>query len=210
MTKKSRGSEWRQSYNPQAVVDACGSQSVLGSGVSGCVNDQQELVADVDSMPETMDTVERALVGNAFTSGSSPSGQGRCKRIWSRTTIRKRYRLRKQTVERVFGIVRQALGFGQFHLRGLTKVDGEGKLVMLAHKLQTPAQPSGRLNPFVAVPSPVSRALNGTRWRARTLAVAEHHRTTAQPATASLTPRRPDCVAGLSERLRDNPSPADC
>lgn len=46
---------------------------------------------------------------------------------------RKRYRLRKQTVEPVFGIVKHVLGFRQFHLRGLAKVNGEWKLVMLAY-----------------------------------------------------------------------------
>ena len=43
------------------------------------------------------------------------------------------YRLRKQTVEPVFGIVKHVLGFRQFRLRGLEKVDGEWKLVLLAY-----------------------------------------------------------------------------
>ena len=43
------------------------------------------------------------------------------------------YRLRKQTVEPVFGIVKQAMGFRQFLLRGLEKVEGEWALVTLAY-----------------------------------------------------------------------------
>ena len=43
------------------------------------------------------------------------------------------YRLRQQTVEPVFGIIKQALGFRQFHLRGLEKVNGEWLLVCLAY-----------------------------------------------------------------------------
>ena len=39
---------------------------------------------------------------------------------------RERYRLRKQTVEPVFGIVKEAMGFGRFLLRGLEKVEGSG------------------------------------------------------------------------------------
>ena len=44
-----------------------------------------------------------------------------------------RYRLRQQTVEPVFGIVKQAMGFRQFLLRGIEKVEGERSLVTLAY-----------------------------------------------------------------------------
>ena len=172
LMKKSGSSEWRQSYNAQAVVDADGSQLVLGARVSGCANDKRELVADVDSVPETVGTVERALADNGYASGGevetledrgvdvlvSTRKEDRRRRHdfrpetpekppkepkseWvlkmrekmARDDNRKRYGLRKQTVEPVFGIVKQVLGFRQFHLRGLTKVDGEWKLVMLAY-----------------------------------------------------------------------------
>ena len=46
---------------------------------------------------------------------------------------RVRYHLRRQTVEPVFGIVKQEMGFRQFLLRGLDKVEGEWALVMLAY-----------------------------------------------------------------------------
>jgi transposase len=46
------------------------------------------------------------------------------------------YRLRKQTVEPVFGIVKQALGFRQFLLRGLDKVNLEWKLITCAYNLK--------------------------------------------------------------------------
>jgi transposase len=48
---------------------------------------------------------------------------------------RSRYRLRKGTVEPVFGIVKHARGFRQFLLRGATKVAGEWSLVTTAHNL---------------------------------------------------------------------------
>ena len=44
-----------------------------------------------------------------------------------------RYRLPQQTVEPVFGIVKQAMGFRQFLLRGIEKVEGEWSLVTLAY-----------------------------------------------------------------------------
>lgn len=46
---------------------------------------------------------------------------------------RQKYRLRKQTVEPVFGIIKKCMGFTQFHLRGLKKVDGEWQLLTLAY-----------------------------------------------------------------------------
>jgi transposase len=46
------------------------------------------------------------------------------------------YGLRKQTVEPVFGIIKGALGFRRFLLRGLEKVTGEWSLVSLAYNLK--------------------------------------------------------------------------
>lgn len=43
------------------------------------------------------------------------------------------YRLRKQTIEPVFGIIKSVLGFRHFLLRGLKKVSGEWSLVTLAY-----------------------------------------------------------------------------
>ncbi len=58
---------------------------------------------------------------------------------------RRRYRLRQQTVEPVFGIIKQVMGFRRFMLRGIEKVSGEWQLVCLAynckrlHRLLQPA-----------------------------------------------------------------------
>jgi len=49
---------------------------------------------------------------------------------------RELYKLRKQTVEPVFGIIKQALGFRQFLLRGLGKVNLEWTLVTCAYNLK--------------------------------------------------------------------------
>lgn len=46
------------------------------------------------------------------------------------------YRLRKSTVEPVFGIIKETLGFRQFSLRGLVKAAGEWNLVCLAYNLK--------------------------------------------------------------------------
>jgi transposase len=49
---------------------------------------------------------------------------------------RAKYRLRKQTVEPVFGTIKQWMGFRQFLLRGHEKVSGEWKLVTLAYNMK--------------------------------------------------------------------------
>lgn len=48
---------------------------------------------------------------------------------------RSRYRLRKQTVEPVFGQIKQARGFRRFLLRGRNKVRGEWAMIWTAHNL---------------------------------------------------------------------------
>ena len=46
------------------------------------------------------------------------------------------YAKRKQTVEPVFGVIKQAMSFRQFLLRGLDKVNGEWELVCLAYNVK--------------------------------------------------------------------------
>ena len=48
---------------------------------------------------------------------------------------RQRYALRMQTVEPVFGQIKQCRGFRQFLLRGLEKVNGEWSLICTGHNL---------------------------------------------------------------------------
>ena len=43
------------------------------------------------------------------------------------------YKRRKQTVEPVFGIIKSAMGFTRFRLRGLAKVASEWTLIALAY-----------------------------------------------------------------------------
>ena len=49
---------------------------------------------------------------------------------------KKLYGLRKQTPEPVFGIIKSALGFRQFLLRGLENVRGEWNLVTIAWNMK--------------------------------------------------------------------------
>ena len=172
LMRKNKRSEWRQAYNAQAVVDAHGSQLVLGSRVSSCASDRRELVADVETIPKALGEPGRVLADNGYASGSEVArleGRGlevlvavgtedrrrahdfrppvegkaakepkaawlkRMKENMEREENRALYRLRKQTVEPVFGIVKEAMGFRRFLLRGRNKVEGEWALVTLAY-----------------------------------------------------------------------------
>ena len=171
LMRRSKQHEYRQAYNAQAVVDAGGSQLVLGVRVSTNASDRRELVADVDAIPEAVGTAKEVLADNGYATGgevakleqrgmealvattaewrrrndfrpkAAPRPRREVRADWI-TAMRKkmaqpqksaRYRLRQQTVEPVFGIVKQAMGFRQFLLRGIKKVQGEWGLVMLAY-----------------------------------------------------------------------------
>ena len=172
LMRKSRRSGHRQCCNAQAVVDAGGSQLVLGSRAGACANDRGELVADVDSVPGALGSPDRVLADNGYAAGTEvaelenrglevlvavgaedrrrrhdfrpPAAErparepkaewpGRMRARMATDESRSRYRLRKQTVEPVFGIVKEAMGFRRFLLRGLGKVEAEWALVTLAY-----------------------------------------------------------------------------
>ena len=67
--RKSKRSEYRQSYNAQAVVDAGGSQLILGRGVSQCASDANELVGAVDTIPASAGVPASVLADTGYASG---------------------------------------------------------------------------------------------------------------------------------------------
>lgn len=77
--------------------------------------------------------------GSASAAGERRGGEGSCvQAMWRRLKQgghRSRYRLRKQTVEPVFGQIKGARGFRQFRFRGLAQVEDEWGLVCTAHNL---------------------------------------------------------------------------
>ena len=54
LMRKSKRHEYRQAYNAQAVVDAGGSQLIVGARVSPCASDRNELVADIEAVAAEM------------------------------------------------------------------------------------------------------------------------------------------------------------
>lgn len=60
-----------------------------------------------------------------------------------------RYKKRKQTVEPVFGIIKSAMGFLRFHLRGLDNVANECRLIALASNCRRLARLQGHEFKFI-------------------------------------------------------------
>jgi chromosome segregation ATPase len=181
LMRKSKNHEYRQAYNAQAVVDAEGSQLILGARVSECASDRNELGANIEAIPAEVGRPQTALADNGYANGDeveslaengievlvatgaegrrrrhdfrpaqaeAPTKQARAE--WLQAMAEKLasaqgqalYKLRQQTVEPVFGIIKAVFGFTRFSLRGLDQVAGEWDLVALAynckrlHKLQ--------------------------------------------------------------------------
>ena len=172
LMRKNEQSEFRQSYNAQAAVDAEGSMLILGARITQCASDRNELVATVETIPEEVGSPDTVLADNGYACGEevetlsgrhievlvATGAQGGKRRYdfrppkaekppkepkaeWLITMKakleseegRKKYRLRKQTVEPVFGIIKNVLNFRRFSLRGLAKVEGEWELLALAY-----------------------------------------------------------------------------
>lgn len=175
-------SPYEQAYNAQAVVDADGSQLVLGTHVGQCPSDRNELVQNIQGIPEVLGQPETVLADNGYLNEEQvrilegpdeepkmnvlisvhaeakqlrrkhdfrpqPTEDKKPPEIRSefvlemkekmeRDESRAKYRLRKQTVEPVFGIIKKWMGFTQFLLRGHENVTGEWELVTLAYNFK--------------------------------------------------------------------------
>jgi transposase len=182
LMRKNNRSEFIQGYNAQAVVDAEGTQLILGVRVSQCASDRNEMVPDLAAIPEQIGEASTVLADNGYACedmvvevekdgttealvsvgaesklqartydfrphiqehGESPHPRPHDKAWVSRMrqklqTERGRalYRLRKQTVEPVFGIIKHAMGFRQFLLRGIDTVECEWMLVATAYNFR--------------------------------------------------------------------------
>jgi transposase len=77
----------------------------------------------------------RSHAPDPLRDGNSPRKKEMTRRL-RRGGFRSRYRLRKQTVEPVFGQIKEAMGFRRFLLRGLERVRGEWSLICTAFNLR--------------------------------------------------------------------------
>lgn len=178
--KAGNGRHFEQSYNAQAAVEVQ-SRLIVGQRVSQAPNDKQELLADLQAIPEQAGTIEAVLLDSGFYSeravraveqtaagqlsgttvyaamerkshhrsvadlerkaepGALAAGASVSEMMKHRlaTTVGKqKYKLRQQTVEPVFGIIKSVLGFRRFQLRGWGKVKVEWLLVCAAYNLK--------------------------------------------------------------------------
>ncbi len=153
-----------QGYNAQAAVDDK-AQIIVAHGLTQSMSDQDQLVPLIDGIKDNLGRKpkeasadagylsEANLEALAEREVSAYLATGRAKHATNakrnltgpltkamrdklkRAGWRSRYRLRKQTVEPVFGQIKQARGFRQFLLRGIEKVKAEWALICIAHNL---------------------------------------------------------------------------
>ncbi len=67
--RKSKAHEYRQAYNAQAVVDAGGSQLIVGARISQCASDRNDLTADIEAIPAALGPPKTALADNGYANG---------------------------------------------------------------------------------------------------------------------------------------------
>jgi transposase len=153
-----------QGYNAQAAVDA-EAQIIVAHGLTPSMSDHDQLAPLIDQIKDNLGAApkeasadagylsEANLAALATREVAAYIATGRAKRPadgkrnivgplvramrdkLKRAGWRSRYRLRKQTVEPVFGQIKQARGFRQFLLRGVEKVRAEWAMICTAHNL---------------------------------------------------------------------------
>jgi transposase len=155
-----------QGYNAQAAVDA-DSQVIVAQLVTNNGSDTHQMIPllkqirqnvgrqakeiSADSAygaaPNLKTLRQRGIRGYVATDRQQQKNVGRFVRQMreriSKGGYRSRYRLRKQTVEPVFGQIKFARGFRQFLLRGIRKVSMEWSLLSTAHNLLKLAAANG-------------------------------------------------------------------
>ena len=160
-----------QGYNAQLAVDA-DSQVIVAQMVSSDSSDCRQMAQMLEQIQSnTGDAIQEISADSGYYSeqnvelleqegirgyigcgrrdkdgtwhgDAGPNGKRMRSRI-NRGGKRSRYRLRKQTVEPVFGIIKSARGFRQFLMRGISKVSEEWSLIATAHNID---RKSTRLN----------------------------------------------------------------
>jgi len=152
---------FEQAYNAQAAVET-DSRFIVAARVTDAPNDKEQLVptlhavaapvraqvvavVEANAEPTVYAAVEKTghhrrvadleqrLEPLPPTAGAGPVEQMRYR--LQTAAGRALYRLRQQTVEPVFGIIKEVLGFRRFLLRGLAGAESEWTLVCLAYNL---------------------------------------------------------------------------
>jgi len=165
--QRSRGG-FLQGYNAQAAVEH-GHQVIVACHVTSHAGDKNELKPALEQIRKAFGKAPKEAsmdygylsaenvrlctdkgirpyiaLGRDCSESKRPirqdSALGRMSRCLKKAGRRSRYRLRKITVEPVFGIIKFARGFSRFLLRGLVKVNAEWSLVCAAFNLRKLSQ----------------------------------------------------------------------
>ena len=172
LMRRSEAHEYRQAYNPQAVVSADGTQLILATNLAASPADAPSFAATILAMAKTCGLPQTVLADAGYASGEAvaaleqhgiealvaigrtqphrpydfrpppdPRPARQIKEPWRIAMQAKldtedgkaRYAKRQQSVEPVFGIIKSAMGFIRFRLRGLQNVASEWMLAALAY-----------------------------------------------------------------------------
>lgn len=159
-----------QCYNAQAAVTD--DMIIVGGYCNAHVNDKQEFIPVIDSVPEELGDITDAVADTGYfsedniedcqrlnvtpvistardkhntylenvlnpkTYNEPVTAKDRMNKYLSSEEGRNTYKNRKQTVEPVFGIIKEILGFRRFSLRGEFETDCEWSLVCTAYNLK--------------------------------------------------------------------------
>ena len=152
---------FEQSYNAQAAVEI-DSRLLVGVSVTDAPNDKEQLAPTLAAVSPVIESVGAVLVDSGYYSAAAvaerqphgrtvqelekradppPPGPGASPKEKMKNRLqtkagRELYAQRKQTIEPIFGIIKETLGFRRFSLRGLKKVGTEWTLVTLAYHLK--------------------------------------------------------------------------
>ena len=145
--RKSKTGAYAQSINPQASVDADGSYLIVRKHISQCSSDSNELLPAYEAIEHlTKETnCEIYLTVHLEDAYNERSYDYRTeiskvkKNLSNETHLKMRdklssedgkliYKLQSQTIETIFGIIKEDIGFRGFRLRVFKKMAGEWEL----------------------------------------------------------------------------------
>jgi hypothetical protein len=155
--KAGNAQHFEQAYNAQASVEV-ESRLIVGPSLTDQANDKQQLVSAVETVQENGTQVGAILVDNGYYSEAAvrqvrsvedlekkeepvaPGLEATIKEIMEHRLRTKEgkalYDLRKETVEPIFGIIKETMGFRRFSMRGKAKAALEWTLVTLSYNLR--------------------------------------------------------------------------
>jgi transposase len=147
------GNGFDQCYNAQIAVNS--DMIIVGNYANAHHNDKQEFLPAIDSVPDELKLqITSAVADTGYYSQhnidecpeyitpiiakSREKHNSYMEEVLNPTTDHQKevYRKRKHTVEPVFGIIKEVLGFRRFSFRGEENIDNEWGLVCLSYNLK--------------------------------------------------------------------------